>query len=212
MKLITFYTNSHKKMFDDYFKPSMENYGFELITMEGHQYSSDGNYFTEGFNETTSDKINFLSETLDTLPENEFVLFSDVDIIFLNDISDYINQYKNYDMVFQNGYGGLNTGFFLIKNISKVRELLKKVVEVCHQYHDDQLALNAVIKFFNIKHTMFDDKILSPAAIIGPKVWTGEELEINEEVLVFHACWCAGVDNKIKLLDYVRNYQKLKTK
>jgi hypothetical protein len=55
---------------------------------------------------------------------------------------------------------------------------------------------------------MFNDEILSVAHVIGPKVWEGENFNIPENTLVFHACWCAGIDKKIKLLNYVRNYKK----
>lgn len=206
MKLITFYTKTHEKMLRDFLLPSITE-DFKLIEGNGEQKSQDGSYFSKGFSESTKDKIVFLYNVLLESEENEVMLFSDVDIIFLKPIKDYLNGYLDYDMVFQKGYGGLNTGFFLLKNKEEVRNLLKNVINNCHFYHDDQIALNDIIqKYTTIKYTNFDDKILSPAAIIGLKVWGGEELKIPEDTLVFHACWCAGVDNKIKLLNYVKNY------
>lgn len=207
MKLITFYTKTHEKMLRDFLLPSITE-DFKLIEGNGVQKSQDGSYFSKGFSESTKDKIVFLYNVLLESEENEVMLFSDVDIIFLKPIKDYLNGYLDYDMVFQKGYGGLNTGFFLLKNKEEVRNLLKNVINNCHFYHDDQIALNDIIqKYTTIKYTNFDDKILSPAAIIGLKVWGGEELKIPEDTLVFHACWCAGVDNKIKLLNYVKNYR-----
>lgn len=211
MKLITFYTKTHEKMLRDFLLPSITE-DFKLIEGNGEQKSQDGSYFSKGFSESTKDKIVFLYNVLLESEENEVMLFSDVDIIFLKPIKDYLNGYLDYDMVFQKGYGGLNTGFFLLKNKEEVRNLLKNVINNCHFYHDDQIALNDIIqKYTTIKYTNFDDKILSPAAIIGLKVWGGEELKIPEDTLVFHACWCAGVDNKIKLLNYVRDYGKITT-
>ena len=150
MKLITFYTNTHKQMFDEYFLPSIKKEDeFEIISKEGLQYSSDGNYFSNGFNETTRDKIKFLYDNIISLPDDEIILFSDVDVIFLKPLKSFLSNFINYDMVFQNGYGGLNTGFFLLKNKQEVRNLLKKVIDDCHLYENDQIALNDIIKHFN---------------------------------------------------------------
>lgn len=211
MKLITFYTETHERLFSEFLMPSLSE-DFELIKGSGLQKSQDGSYFSSGFTETTKDKITFLYNVLIETVENEVLLFCDVDIVFFKPIQDYLNEYSEYHMVFQKAYDGFNTGFFLLKNIGAVRSLLKDVINNCHLYHDDQLALNDIIqRYKTIKYTAFDDKILCPAASIGSKVWEGEELTIPEDTLVFHACWCAGVENKIKLLNYVRNYRKVKT-
>lgn len=213
MKLITYYTETHKDLYENYFVNSLHNiHEFEVFKKCGTQHSTDGNYFSNGFNETTKDKILFLLETLEqSVNEDEVVLFSDVDVIFFSKIKSYFKRYQEYDMVFQNGIGGLNTGFFTIKNSEEVRKLLKNVVSNCHLFDNDQIALNFLIKSHNIKFTMFDDEIFSVAHTLGPKVWSDEEFILPDNVLVFHACWCAGVNKKKKLLDYVRNYRKIKT-
>lgn len=207
MKLVTYYTESHSSLLTNYFLPSLKD-NFEIIKKCGQQISPDGNYFNQGFSETTKDKINFLLQTLQTTEENEIVLFCDVDIIFLGSIENYLNKYTGYDMVFQEGHGGLNTGFFIMKNNEKVRSLLDSVVKNCHMYHDDQITLNFLIKNTELKYNTFDTKIMSVADSLGPKIWVDEAFDIPEETLVFHACWCAGVENKIKLLNYVLNYKK----
>lgn len=207
MKLVTYYTESHSNLFSNYFIPSLKD-DFEIIEKCGRQISIDGNYFNDGFSETTKDKIKFLLETLQNTEENEVVLFCDVDIVFLGSIKDYLNEYLDYDMVFQEGYGGLNTGFFIMKNNQKVRDLLDSVVKNCHMYHDDQITLNFLIKNTQLKYGIFDVRVMSVADSIGPRIWVDEIFDIPEQTLVFHACWCAGVENKIKLLDYVLNYKK----
>lgn len=211
MKLVTFYTKTHEKMLKDFLIPSITE-DFEIHQGTGEQKSQNGSYFSIGFKESTRDKIVFLHKVLLESEENEILLFSDVDIVFLKPIKEYLNNYLNYDMVFQKGYDGLNTGFFILKNTIDVRNLLLDVINNCHLYHDDQIALNDIIQRHpEIKYTNFDDRVLSPAAIIGYKIWSGEPLGIPEDTLVFHACWCAGVDNKIKLLSYVRDYRKVTT-
>jgi hypothetical protein len=207
MKLITYYTSSHKILLNNFFIPSIKNIDdFELIPSEGQQISVNGNYFSKGFNETTKNKIEFLLSVLSESEKEEVVLFSDVDVIFLNPIKEYLKKYFEFDITFQQAHYGLNTGFFLIKNTNTNIELLEEVIEKCHLYPNDQDSLNDIIKTKKINYTTFDDRVLSPATIIGPKILNGENLIIPNESLVFHACWCAGVDNKIKLLEYVRGY------
>jgi predicted oxidoreductase len=200
-------------MYEDYFLKSLNlTDNFEIFTKCGIQHSQSGNYFSEGFNETTKEKIKFLLDTLNTsVEENEIILFSDVDIIFISKTEEFFNKFKEFDMVFQNGVGGLNTGFFLVKNNNQVKKLLKEVIDKCHIFDNDQIALNFLIKNHPIKFTMFGDEIFSVAHVIGPKVWNGEKFEIPNNILVFHACWCAGVNKKIELLNYVRENTNFKT-
>jgi hypothetical protein len=170
MKLVTYYTDSHFDLYKNYFIPSIKD-NFEIFEKCGNQVCSEGSYFNPGFNETTKNKIEFLLESLEHLNEDEIVLFSDVDIVFLSPVKEYLDQYIEYDMVFQEGFGGLNTGFFIMKNKKPVKDLLKLVIDNCHLYHDDQVALNFLIKGSGLKYTVFDDKIMSSATIIGPRIW-----------------------------------------
>ena len=214
MKLITYYTQTHKIMYEDYFLKSLNlTDNFEIFTKCGIQHSSSGNYFSKGFNETTKEKIKFLLDTLNfSIDENEIVLFSDVDVLFMSKIEEYFNKFKEFDMVFQNGIGGLNTGFFLVKNNNQVKKLLEEVIDKGHLFDNDQIALNSLIKNHSVKFTMFGNEIFSVAHTIGPKVWNNEKFEIPNNLLVFHACWCEGVNKKIELLNYVKENTNFKTK
>lgn len=207
MKLVTYYTSTHEILFRDFLNPSIPE-GFNVLKMKGDQISEDGSYFSHGFGETTRKKMEFLLSELENSEDEEIVLFSDVDIIFISDPSEYLMSYSRFDAVFQNNYDGLNTGFFLLKNKEEVRNMLRDVLENCHKYQDDQIALNDIIKNHSLKIGVFDDRILSPGALNKGKCWSGEALDIPNETLVFHACWCVGVENKISLLKYVRNYKK----
>lgn len=208
MILVSHYTDSHKELFDNYLSRSVKaEYGFEIVSNKGTQYSVDGKYNSTGFNETTRDKIHFLLEILEKRELFETILFCDVDIVFLKNPMEYFKKYEQYDMVFQNGYTEYNTGFFLLKNKAKVKELLREVVDTCHLFtkDNDQEAINTLIKKTTLKHTHFDDLIACPATYNGLQIWQGEELIIKNDPIAFHACWCSGVENKKRLLDFVLN-------
>jgi len=212
MKLISYYTETHEILLNKFFIPSIKSEdNFDLRLKKGVQHSEDGNYFSRGFNLATRDKIEFLYEQLNSSDENEFVLFSDVDIIFLKPIMDYLKTYQSYDAVFQKGYDFLNTGFFMVKNTEEIRDLFNLSIEKIPNHHDDQEVINKLILDTKINYTTFGDEILNPAAIIGKKIWSGEEFILPKKTILFHACWCAGIDNKIKFLEYVRDNKTITT-
>jgi hypothetical protein len=208
MKLITHFTDSHAELYEDFLLPSIKkDYNFEILSNRGQQYSLNGGYNTEGFNQTTRDKIKFLLDSLNSIEPFETALFCDVDIVFLQNPIQYFEKYEQYDMVFQNGYTEFNTGFFLLKNKVKVKELLKEVVENCHLYtkDNDQEAINTLIKKTTLKYTHFDSLIACPATYNGLKIWGGEEVILTNSPIAFHACWCSGVENKKSLLNKILN-------
>jgi hypothetical protein len=212
MKLVTYYTNSHKDLFDNYFLPSIKSdFGFDLLHKEGIQYSKDGNFDSLGFNEATRDKIGFLISTLDQVEKFDFILFSDVDIVFLKNPSEYFKKYESYDIVFQDGYEGhYNTGFFLLKNKDKVKELLQKVYDNCHLFIHDQDAMNHFLHKSQLKYTKFDTNISSTATFFGPNVWDGENFHIDFVPIIFHACWTKGIENKKTLLNRFIEFSDIK--
>jgi hypothetical protein len=209
MKLLTFYTESHKPLFCEMFIPSVETQDFaSLHAGSGTQYSKDGGYYSEGFNETCRDKMLFILEKLEFLPD-DFLLFSDCDVVFLKPVTKYLKGYEDYDMVFQNGYPELNTGFFMMRNCDEVKALLRDVIKNCHIYHDDQDALNHRIKNHGVKYGMFDNRIVCPATFNKSVIWKDEIFKIPEETIAFHACWCVGVKDKMKLLRQIVETQNL---
>ena len=204
MKLLTYYTNSHKSLLDNFFIPSIpKSDNFDLRIGTGMQHSATGAYDSHGYNLTTEEKIVFILRELYVLPEGERILFSDCDVVFLKPVMSMLSEYENYDIVFQDGYQELNTGFMLIRNCPVVRTLFEDVVRKCYLYKNDQDALNFLIDKYFIQYTMFGRTVLCPADFIFPSHWNGQKIKIPEYAKVFHACWCFDVENKLKLLKHV---------
>lgn len=206
MKLLTYRTDSHKTLLRECFLPSifLEDC-FEVEIGVGEQHSADGGYYSPGFNRTTEDKINFILSHLNAMDDGDRVLYSDCDVVFLKPVMKFLSEYEYFDMVFQNGYHQSNAGFFIMRNCQVVRTLLRDVVNHCNMYSNDQDALNMLIDRYSIRYTVFDSRVMSPANFIYPDLWTGQKISVPDSALVFHACWCVGVERKKLLLDMVKN-------
>jgi len=204
MKLLTYCTASHKTLLRECFLPSIFiKDEFEVELGSGSQHSEVGAYNSPGFNQTTADKIGYILAKLEMMENDERILYSDCDVVFLKPVTKFLSEYENFDMVFQNGFYELNTGFMLIRNCQVVRTLLRDVIDRCDSRTHDQDALNAIIKRYSVRYTKFDSRVSCPAAFIYPQLWDGQKLPVTDAVLVFHACWCVGVERKKLLLDTV---------
>jgi hypothetical protein len=211
LKILSFHTPTHDYLFDEFFFKSIKD-DCALKSEKGNQISADGGYYSKGFNETMKNKIEAVRNNLLSIPKGDFILYSDVDVIFIKPIANYLEDYMNYDMVFQKGYSGLNAGFFIAKHNDNVIQFLDAVINQCHLYFDDQFTINSIIGSYPISYSTFDDKVLSIAALNGAQIWDGLDINFNfpDDIVAFHACWCVGIEAKTKLLEYVRNfYEKI---
>ena len=69
-------------------------------------------------------------------------------------------------------------------------------------YHlEDQTTLNRHIHM--VKHKFLSNKFFTIGHLIY-RAWNGEDFNINYPILMHHANWVEGIENKIKILDIVR--------
>jgi hypothetical protein len=144
MKVITYYTDSHKGLFKT-FKESLESVSknYEIIAGKGVQECSEGSYYEKGWCETVRRKVVFISKTLSKMKKGEKFLFSDVDVVFFrNPCQDFLN---GFDLAIQNDYSSLCSGYFYGRNTEKIREFIKGVIEETFPTGDDQKAMNKIL-------------------------------------------------------------------
>jgi hypothetical protein len=74
------------------------------------------------------------------------------------------------------------------------------------EYPGDQPALNDYLnRSVHIKKKLLPHSIFTIGMATGWKVWEGHEVEIPKDILVHHANYTVGLQNKIHLLDLVKN-------
>jgi hypothetical protein len=217
VKFFTTFTPSHRCMFDEFFLPSYKkankNKDFALYVSEMEQISPDGHYGTHGFRESTADKLRALIKFIEE-NKNEQIIYSDPDVQFFDgfteDVLTYIDKDSDVDVWCQNDTPKcpenviLCTGFMILKCNDKLKTIFENSLKHVYNFEHDQYAFNYFRKDLNWK-TLPEDKYYTIAYNTGNAVWKGEKYDnIPKNILMHHANWVAGIENKKLLLEYIK--------
>ena len=223
MKLYTTYSESHAKIFEQWFVPSLKstNPNIDLRYYVYEQVCPSARFMSNGWKQTMIIKNELIVYSLDKAEEGEIIIQSDADVQFFKDIEKNLDLdlFIDNDIVCQkDGDGSCGEpfcyGFMLIKNNSKTRAMFNYILEVMKTIEDhpraitDQQLLNKIYKEFDVSIFGYDPSYFSICMSNHCRVWNGEELvNIPDNLILHHANWTVGVDNKIKLFDMVKRYQ-----
>lgn len=213
MKAYCFYTPSHSVFYKDWFKPSASK-EFDIVPYEyPEQISKSSEYAKNGWRETQYNKTLYWKKAVED-NMGDIIICCDVDIQFLNKSKNYlVGALKDGDLAFQqNQKGGkICSGFFVCRcslvtqNFFEiVARRLKKIMHIDgggEQYEMQKL----------IEEPWYKDKI-NLVKLSHDRIWTPgknyenfAELNIPEEIMVHHANWTEGKDNKLDQLEYVKS-------
>jgi hypothetical protein len=228
MKLYGCYTPSHLPLVEQHFLPSAKaEFGNAVIDhrctpridqsvtdglriRELNQDCTTGEFDTAGFQATCVRKVEFIIEALHL--ETEPFIFSDVDVRFYGPVvDDLLKCLGSADMAFQwDGPSGREcTGFMVLRPSGKLRRFWENVRDRMAD-HDmmDQDAAHSELEFDRVAGTADISKVILPE-----RYWTfgrnnmhwmpGEGVNPPADLLVHHANWTTGVDNKLSLLEAV---------
>ena len=226
IKVYTLFTESHKKLFTDYFLSTFPfRKEIELIVLYRDQKCATGAFESEGFKDTVKYKIECFVDGLNACKDDEIFMFIDPDIQFFGDFyTDIINAIQNFDAVFQNDvFGGANTGFFADKSYKKTKGFFKTLLGNfdINEFKHDQDLTNYLLQnkrsypTIDINWTFLPETYWTYGHIAAKQntktgkyngAWTqqSDDFEIPKNIKIHHANWTEGVNNKIKLLDIVK--------
>lgn len=214
MIVTTFFTETHEELYRNYLFPSVNlSPGDLFIAGYGEQLCPSGNYRSDGFGQTMQQKIRHLYSVAEQHPD-EIILFADADVRFYckNLKEEAIKGLGINHMAFQSDDRPSNpitfcAGLFVFRSSNRVRRFLKNVEEVCHNYPDDQDAINQLLVTPEWKHVS--------VGVLPRSWWThGVEnglwekgmpmyFDIPTDIVAHHANWTVGVENKKILLEHV---------
>jgi hypothetical protein len=141
------------------------------------------------------------------MDKNEEFIFSDIDVQFFDKPQKYCKKALSYlDIAFQNDYyGHACTGFFYAKNNDSVKYLISTSLSQIEHHRDDQAVVNHLLKFnLHVKYGLLPPEFFTFGMFYNH--WHGEkEFPLPDNIVMHHANWVKGVDNKIDLLKTVRD-------
>jgi DNA-directed RNA polymerase subunit F len=195
-------------MFEKHFAPSLRTSRLNFSVRLLPQQSATGAFQSDGFQATCLAKVGYILEVLAANLDGEPFIFSDVDVRFYGDpTADLMQLFGDSDILFQDdGPAGACTGFMVMRPTPRVLEYWRKVAEWMRETNQmDQDAANRLLE------TPF-----APAwGLLPERYWTvgrngvcwkpGDPVAPPADLMVHHANWTVGIENKLALLEAVKN-------
>lgn len=218
MRIYTIFTNTHEVLFHNYFLPTLYQQEYiELVSKKINQICNSGEYGQHGWFETMRQKAIYCLQACKENFGSKFI-YADCDVQFLAPFSTEMEQeLEDYDIACQDDvfpFGNRRTycaGLWICKSSNKTINLFETIIRLMDSRGpispnwDDQGALNEVIDIVN--HKSLSQRFYTIAQS-KPKLWDNDySISIPKNILVHHANWTHGVENKIKLLDFVKREQ-----
>ena len=206
MKIYTFYTESHSDLFDNYFLPSVPK-NLEVVAKKFPQECS-GVFMDSGWMLTMGKKLEYIIESIRECWGGVFI-HSDCDVQFFGSFErDILEQLGGKDIAGQRELRAdeMCCGFFICRANERTLTLFKNVKLLADDKNNDQVVLNKIKDKF-VDWGLLDDKYLSVIHLLkNVPLWVpGGEIELKrKDILVHHANWTIGVENKKKLMDAVK--------
>jgi hypothetical protein len=166
-----------------------------------------GEFDSSGWNSITKNKVKLFLD-ITNISSDESFIYSDSDVQFFNPFTCFTNKIlKNYDIVFQNDYGGGPcTGFFFSRINKQTKLLFEKSLSIHHSSRDDQTSIQAGLKLVpDIKWAFLPKEFFTYGYY--KQHWNSTKLnfKVPKNMIMHHANWVVGINNKIKLLHAARD-------
>lgn len=219
INIYALYTPSHEILVNSFFLPSLDtinDHGINIIIQkEEEQTCQSAQFMQTGWTKTTIKKIELILKAIEENWGNVFV-FSDVDIQFFRPFKDVISELmQDYDLLIQkdNPKGTLCSGFFVCRANHKTKELFSDVLKYMqnHEEISDQRTLNRHISRnktknnYDISWDYLPTDLFFGGGTFTGKIWNQKSvLPIPKNPIMHHANWVAGIEGKIKQLEYVK--------
>ena len=204
MKLISYFTPSHHRLFDSHLSPSLEGKGFEIVPLVGDQYTELGTFYSKGWGATVKVKLDLLREFAEL--ETEPFVFADPDIATFDFTPEDVLRHLSgtLDVIAQRDNHFLCTGFMFIRPSRKIADCFEEAKSLVKDNNGDQPSFNSIVaKRASIYTALLPEAYTCPLYACGGH-WRGQSLQLPKGMKMFHANWCVGVDAKDRLLTQVK--------
>lgn len=192
----------------------------DLQVFRSEQRCPTGVYKHAGWQEATQEKLRAILRRMDQLPEGELLLYTDVDVQFLNhDGLEELLRAPFEDprlwLAAQSGTGAEDyvcAGFFVARVCRETKTLLRQADQRVSESdtEDDEDAVNALLREYRKFVGPHIHQSYDLARVWCPrKFWRpGMPLRVPAAIQVHHANWCKGLEHKLEQLKSVRRMSR----
>lgn len=212
MKLYSYYTPSHEFFFKNFLLPTARR-EYEIVSRcEDHQFCESAEFESTGWRETQYNKVLFWIQAIkDNM--GELILCVDTDIQFFGPTKSLlIKTMGRNDLLYQrnNDKGDICSGLFVCRCSYKTLNIFEIVAKRLKSIMDingggEQYVMQDLFKegWHGLKIGMLNRSQFWCPGIHYKKT---SSLDIPSDILIHHANWTIGVENKIKQLEYVKSF------
>ena len=201
IKHYTFFTESHR-IFLKYF---LNTFPFEsdidLVVRYMPQECTTGEFESTGWNNTMSKKVNYIIDSLNELNDGDIFIHTDADVVFFKSYKTIIlEELGDSDIAFQSDVGTACMGVFACRLNSNTKKFFNELKNILPNHVHDHAAANYLLQHSSyVRAKLFTYKIFN-YGFFG-KHYEGEEVtNIPKDLVLLHANFTTGIDNKIKLI------------
>lgn len=221
-KLYTFTTPSHKNMFEKFFLSTIKIEPLiDVVHYNFPQKCPKGIINTQGFHQMMFHKLEIIKQAIKDHWGNRIFFYSDVDIIFFKPfVNTALESLKDNDFAVQREWPSFSPccGFYVMRGNQKTLDLIEKAMENAKLYKTgDQNATARALKEIpknRLKWTYLPIEKFSNGAYVmlpmrhypRPGFWYKPKvpLELDKDIVLFHANWCLDLNYKYDFLKAVK--------
>lgn len=169
--IICYHDSHHNCLYDTYFYPTYDTYLKSHFNLYNYteDNSSAGHFESKKWSEILLKRFDILRQYIDN-NQNKWAIFSDVDIVFLqniyNNIIYHINNSKNINIFYmpeniKSAPYDINGGFFLFKCCDEISEWFRVVQELSKRMSipNDQITAKQLLRKNKFTNSLLDPSI-----------------------------------------------------
>jgi len=207
MRMYSLCTPSHAVLRDEWFLPSVcDDFDIEvhLVDIEGA-----GRWRERDFLQAVRHKGPIVLDAVEANWGSSFV-YSDVDIQFFAPVEERLRAaLGDHDLVAQRDdpKGTFNAGFYIARGNAAVRDLFQELGALlrAHPTMTEQPILNEIVRRRGLNVGYLPVEFFGGGSLTGRRWQPGDLLDVPADVVMHHANFTVGIEDKIAQLRYVRS-------
>ena len=208
MRLATYYTPSHREMCERFVLSRATGFG-EVIAREYSQTCQSAVFKQAGWNDCMLDKLDLLMR----LPQDgRPTLYVDADVCLLPGLAELCeNQIRGMafnEIAYSDDAVQWCAGVMLFRSTAKTHawwQLVADMAQLLDQPDQDVIhVLRSNARRLPVPMSVMPgDRVANWATLGNRTVWAGEQFDVPETAVAWHANWTVGVEAKMAMLEHV---------